>query len=170
MPKHPFQLIFILDKFLLKIENFLLVFCVITLLFFAFLQVVLRNIFDTGISWADVFNRLLVLWIGMLAATIGAREGRHLTLEVLTKFLPQKLKPIANLFVNLFVITVSFLLAQVSFLFFSDQLLFESAEVLFAGVPIAYFSVIFPVGFGLICFRYVVKLMEDLLIFSGIKR
>lgn len=167
MTLNPFKVIFAIDNFLVKIEKFLLIVTLITLLLFAFLQVVLRNVFDSGILWADVFNRLLVLWVGIFAATIAAKENRHLSLEVLTKFLPERAKPPVNFFVNLFVIVVTALLTYYSYLFFQDQLMFEADDLLFTGVPKAYFSIIFPIGFGLICFRYFVKLLEGIYKFAG---
>lgn len=145
----------------------MLLISVIVLLLFAFLQVVLRNVFDSGIHWADVFNRLLVLWIGIFAATIAAKENRHLSLEVLTKFLPDRAKPIVSMFVNIFVGVVTAYLTYYSYLFFQDQLMYEANDLLFTGVPKAYFSIIFPIGFGLICFRYFVKLLEGVYKFAG---
>lgn len=164
---NPFKLLFAFDRLLLKIENFLLITSLLVLLLFAFLQVVLRNFFDSGIHWGDVFNRLLVLWVAVFAATIGAKENRHLSLEMLTKFLPERAKPIVNVLVNLFVILVTAMLTSSSILFFKDQITYESSDLLFTGVPKAYFSIVFPIGFGLICFRYVVKLLEGIYKFAG---
>ncbi|MCP5463505.1 MAG: TRAP transporter small permease [Deltaproteobacteria bacterium] len=167
MTLNPFKILFSIDRGLVKIETFLLVLSLLTLLVFAFLQVVLRNFFDTGIHWADVFNRLLVLWIGFFAATVGAKENRHLSLEVLTKFLPERAKPIVSIFTSLFVIVVACMLAVASLDFYKDQMMYEANDLLFEGVPKAYFSIIFPIGFGLISFRYFVKLLEEIYTFAG---
>lgn len=164
---NPFKILFAIDRFFLKIESALLFLSLITLLFFAFLQVFLRNFFDTGINWGDVFNRLLVLWIGLFAATIGVKENRHLSLEVLTKFLPNKAKPIVDIFVNLFVIVVSAILTHTAWLFFQDQITFEATDTLFEGLPKAYFTVVFPIGFALITFRYFIRLLENIYAFAG---
>jgi TRAP-type C4-dicarboxylate transport system permease small subunit len=164
---NPFKILFAVDRFLYKIELFFMTLCLMVLLFFAFLQVILRNFFDTAIHWGDIFNRLMVLWIGMFAATTAAKMNRHLSLEVLTKFLPEKAKPISDLFVNLFVVFVAAMLTVSSYNFFQDQLMYESSDVLFEGFPIAYFSIIFPIGFGLITFRYFVKIFEVFYRFAG---
>ena len=167
MTLNPFKIIFFIDRLFLKIESFLMSTCLIGLLLLAFVQVVLRNFFDSGIHWADVFNRLMVLWVGMFAATVAAKEGRHLSLEVLTKFLPERFKPIVSVFVNVFVIVVASMLMIAGYDFYKDQLLYEASDLLFEGVPKAYFSIIFPIGFGLIAFRYAVKLLEDIYRFAG---
>ncbi|OVE82506.1 hypothetical protein BVY03_00800 [bacterium K02(2017)] len=164
-----FKFIFNLDNQMVKVEKFLLLSTLITLLSFAFLQVILRNLppviqefTGSGIYWGDVFNRLLVIWIGILAATVAAQDGRHLSLEVLTKFLSDKFKQYANILVNLFVIIVTYFLTLSAYDFFRDQLEFEASDVLFEGVPKAYFSIIFPIGFGLICWRYFVRLLKNI--------
>lgn len=164
---NPFKILFAIDRLFIKIETALLFLSLITLLFFAFLQVFLRNFFDTGINWGDVFNRLLVLWIGLFAATIGVKENRHLSLEVLTKFLPDKAKPIVELFVNLFVIIVAAILTYTAWLFFQDQITFEATDLLFEGLPKAYFTIIFPLGFALITFRYFIRFLETIYAFAG---
>ncbi len=164
---NPFKIIFAIDRLLVKIENCFLVITLLVLLLFAFLQVILRNFMDSGIHWADVFNRLLVLWVAVFAATLAAKEDKHLSLEMLTKFLPERAKPAVAVFVNLFVIVVSAFLTHASYLFFKDQIEFESTDLLFQGLPKAYFSIVFPLGFGLICFRYFVKLLEVIYKFAG---
>ena len=164
---NPFKLIFLLNRLLVKIESLFLGISLMGLLFFAFLQVFLRNVMDSGIHWADVFNRLLVLWIGFFGATLAAQEDRHLSLELLTKFMPAKYKPIVDLFVKLFVVIVTFLLTHAAWLFFQDQITYESTALLFEGLPIAYFTVVFPVGFGLLCFHFFVKFLETIYVFAG---
>lgn len=158
----PLKLLNILDRGIAKVETALLVLLVLFLLLFAFLQVVLRNIFDSGIAWADIFNRSMVLWVGFLGATLSAREDRHLSLEVLTKFLPEKLKPFIQLIVTSFVIVVCAMLTHYSYLFYVDQITFEASDLLFEGFPKAYFTVIFPLGFAVLTFRYAVKWLENL--------
>lgn len=162
-----FKLVFKINRLLMRLESFLLITTLLVLMFFAFLQVFLRNVMDSGIHWADVFNRLLVLWIGFLGATLAAEEDKHLSLELLTKFLPDRYKPVIDLFIRFFVIVVAALLTHYSYLFFVDQITFESSDILFEGLPIPYFTIVFPVGFGLLCFRYFVKLLENVYVFSG---
>ena len=162
-----YKLFFHINRVLLQVETFLLISSLMILLLFAFLQVFLRNFFDSGINWGDVFNRLLVLWVAFFGASIAAAEKKHLSLEVLTKFLPKRLVPVTEMFVNSFVIVVTWMLTKHSYAFFQDQITFEASEVLFPGLPKAYFTIIFPIGFGLICFRYVVNMMDTVYRFAG---
>lgn len=164
---NPLKLIFGLDRLIAKAETFLLVSLVIFLLTFAFLQVFLRNFFDSGIAWGDVFNRGLVLWVSFFGATLAAREQRHFSLEM-TKFLPKKLKPFFTLIVSVFVVGVAVMLTYYSYLFCIDQFTYESADTLFTGFPKAYFTLVFPLGFGLLTFRFALQFLDALaVIFTG---
>ncbi len=51
-------------------------------------QILLRLGFDSGLPWADPWARVMVLWVGLLGAAAAAREGRHLRMDVVTRFLP----------------------------------------------------------------------------------
>ena len=151
----------------MKVEGFFLTSILIALLFFAFLQVVLRNFFDSGINWGDVFARHLVLWIAFLGATLSTREGRHIRIDALAKILPKKAQPIVELFISFFCIVVGFLLAKAAYKFMSDEKMAQT--VLFAKVPTWYFITIMPIGFIIITYSYFVQMVELLMKFGGKK-
>ena len=77
-----------LNEWVSKIEGFLLSIFLMGMIFLAFLQVVMRNLFNAGIPWADTVVRLLVLWVGFLGAVLATKLEQHLTVEVLAKYLP----------------------------------------------------------------------------------
>ena len=47
----------------------------------SFSQVVLRQVFHTGILWGDTFLRQLVLWVGFLGAGMATADGKHFAWE-----------------------------------------------------------------------------------------
>lgn len=163
----PLSILFTLNKILIKLERFLLSALLITMLFFASLQVFLRNFFDTGIEWADVFARHLVLWVGFFGATLATQDNRHIRIDALTKVISKKWQPLIEVFITIFCIIVSYLLAMAALKFTLDEKMAET--VLFEGIPTWYFIAIMPIGFGLISFRLVIKLIEILLNFGGKK-
>lgn len=189
--KQIFHIFFKIDLLLAKIEKACLLISFFTLFAFAALQIILRNTQDLlnqtfaeagsqvlvpflgawaeikPIGWGDVFNRLMVLWVCFFAAVIGAKKCQHLSLEVITKFLPAKAKSFIGLVVNAYVVFVTGVLSKVSWEFFADQMQYEITDELFPGVPKAVFSIIFPIGFGLLSFHYVTKFIEELYRISG---
>lgn len=156
-----------LNRLMCRLEEFLLVSVLLAALFFSFLQVILRNFFDSGINWGDVFTRHLVLWIGFFGATISTLEDRHIRIDALSKVLPKKALPVVELFICLFCIVVGYLLFFSAYHFVDGEK--AARTILFEGIPTWYFIVIMPVGFAIITFRYFVKLVEMLYKFGGKK-
>ena len=76
-----------------RIEQILLVILLSALILVAFSQIILRNIFSTGIDWGDAFVRSLVLWTGFIGATVAAREGKHISIDVVSRWLSHKGAP-----------------------------------------------------------------------------
>ena len=71
-------------------ETALLVLVLGFMVVFAFLQVVLRNIFDEGILWGDILLRHLVLWVGFIGASLATREQKHINIDLFSRWLPEK--------------------------------------------------------------------------------
>jgi TRAP-type C4-dicarboxylate transport system permease small subunit len=67
-------------------ETLLLLALLAALIVLSFLQVLLR-LGHGGLPWADVVNRHLVLWIGMLGAVLATARGRHIRIDVLGRAL-----------------------------------------------------------------------------------
>ena len=72
-----------LDETIARIEKYLLVLLLSLMIVLAFLQIVLRNFFETGLSWGDVLVRYLVLWVAFIGAALATKEGRHINMEIL---------------------------------------------------------------------------------------
>ncbi|UCD10382.1 MAG: TRAP transporter small permease subunit, partial [Nitrospinaceae bacterium] len=78
-----------IDAGLAKLEATFIVATLSVMILLSFGQVILRNFFHGGILWADLFLRQGVLWVGFLGASLATREGRHISIEVLSHFFPQ---------------------------------------------------------------------------------
>ena len=69
-----------LNSKLEKLEDFLLPALFILTLFLAVLQIIMRNMFSSGIVWADPLLKIMVLWLGMLGALYATRKSDILKL------------------------------------------------------------------------------------------
>jgi len=76
------------DETIDRVEQTLLVTFLGFMILIAFLQIVLRNFFNTGLSGGDPLLRNLVLWIGFIGATLATREGKHINIDVVSRWLP----------------------------------------------------------------------------------
>ena len=165
---YPVRLLFALDRLIASIEKYLLSIMLMVMLFLSFLQVILRDFFNSGIGWSDLLVRYMVLWIGFMGASLATKDNRHLRIDFLHKVLPKKMVPVVELFVCLGSMVVG------SFLFYAAYQYVCSEKVagisLFGGaIPEWTLLVIMPIGLGMITFRYLVKLIELLYKFGGRK-
>ena len=141
------------DEALARWEGNLLITLLFTMLLFGFLQVVLRNVFHTGIFGADLLLRQGLLWLGFLGASLAARGGgRHIEIDLLSRALPADWIEPARRLTGLFAALICALLARAALLFVAGE--FEAASRIAGTFPAWMFQTILPAGFGLMALRF----------------
>ncbi|MCP4286711.1 MAG: TRAP transporter small permease [Gammaproteobacteria bacterium] len=114
-------------------------------------QILLRNIWHTGISWADPSLRVLVLWIALLGAMAATRNGIHIRINLIPRYLPPALRALSNRVTDLFAASVCAILAWHAARFVRFE--YEDGNLLFASVPAWICELILPLGFGVMAIR-----------------
>ena len=140
--------------FLLATETFLLLFFLLTAILLACLQILLRNFFDMGIFWADSALRIMVLWIGMIGAMFASRNKKHIRIDVLSHYLPIKLRDNIWRVTELLTAVVCGVVAYYSIGFI--QLEYADGLIAFASVPVWLCETIIPFAFIIMSLRYFV--------------
>jgi len=155
-------------KFLLKIDRALaaaegaaLILLLSVMVAMAFVQVLLRNVLNEGIIWADILLRHLVLWIGIVGAAMAASQERHITIDALARFLSVRLRLAALAVAQLFAAGVCVVLVNAAVTFVSNDLAFGST--IYAEIPAWTSEIIIPVGFSLLTFHFLVRAIENFL-------
>ena len=138
--------------FLQKIEDGILVGLLLLMIFIAVLQIFLRNLFDSGILWGDPLVRILVLWIGLIGAMVASRDNHHISIDVISRYLPDKIKKLSNLIISIFTSLVCAVMAYYSLIFVMMEK--NDGILAFATIPAWVCESIIPVSFGIISFRY----------------
>lgn len=123
-------------------------------------QILLRNAYGTGLPWADEALRLLVLWTAMFGAVAASREDRHIRIDVLSRFMPARLRAGVACLLDLFTSAVSAILAWYSLDFVLDSHRF--ADTVLGGLPAWTFQAVLPLCFALIAWRYLVWALRRL--------
>jgi TRAP-type C4-dicarboxylate transport system permease small subunit len=137
-----------------RIEDALLALIFAGLMILAFAQVILRNLFDEGLVWSDPVLRVMVLWVGLLAALVASRDDRHIAIDLLTRWVGERPRAVLGVLTAVFTAGVCALIAwHGARLVASDR---EAGIELSAGLPAWVFELIIPLSFGLIAVRYVV--------------
>ncbi len=143
------------EAILSRIENALIIIILFATMFIAVTQIVLRNGFSSGFSWADPALKMLVLYITIIGSIIATRENKHLSIDVLSKFLPQKVNLLVQKFTNVFAALICLCMS-----YYSLQLLLLSKQfedVAFNGIPLWILQIILPLGFLLMAIRFVIN-------------
>jgi len=143
------------DSLLNKFEGALLVLFLATMVVMAFLQVILRNGFNSTILWVDILLRHLVLWTGFLGAALATSSERHINIDAITRFFPPRARSIVNTITNLFAVVVCWLLLQGSVTFVKNEMI--AGSTVYAEIPAWYSELIIPVGFGFLIFHFFVR-------------
>ncbi len=115
-------------------------------------QIILRNVFQSGLSELEPLLRILVLWIGMLGAVVAAREDRHISIDVFSRALSPRNKCMVRIVLDLFVTIIAGLVAYHTARFVVFE--YEAATTAFAQVPSWLAQSILPFAFGVITLRY----------------
>ena len=149
-----------LDHCLASLEQALVVLLLTGLLGLGLLQVIERNLLATGIFWADELLQHLVLWLGFLGASLATREHRHLSIDVLSHFLPTRWQLWLELLVNTAALAIGTLLVQAAWGFVRSE--YTAGTMLTFGVPAWLAQSVIPLGFGAITLRFALRLLETL--------
>ena len=139
-------------------ENALLITMLALMVLLAAAQILFRNFFDMSIFGADMMLRLLVLWVAFLGAIAASREGKHIHIDAIARWLPGRVKSGVVAVTDLFTLGVCLALAWQALRFIHSAR--ESAEMAFGTLPVWVAALILPLAFTLIALRYALRLMH----------
>ncbi len=142
---------------LASFEDALLVILLSTIVLTAGGQIVMRNLFNSGLPWADSMVRVLVLWLSLVGAVIATRERQHIGIDVLVRFLPADLARWLQRVISLFAAAICSLIALASV--FLVQLEREDGQLAFAQVPVWICELIIPIAFAAMAIRFLLQIV-----------
>ena len=141
-------------------ENAALVLTLSAMILLGSTQIILRNFFDSGFGWADEALRLMVLWVAMFGAVAASREQRHITIDVLSRALPDKAKAWVAIVVDALTAAITLILAWYSWIFVAES--YEYQDRLLNDLPAWLFQSVLPIAFLLISYHYVIAFLRHL--------
>jgi TRAP-type C4-dicarboxylate transport system permease small subunit len=153
------------DEIIDRVEQRVLVILLSLMILIAFFQIVLRNLFDTGLTWGDPLVRNLVLWVGFIGAALATKEGKHLNIDVISRWMPSPGKILTEAITHLFSSFVCALLTFAALKFIKNEA--QMGDTTFLGIPSWIPEIILPITFGLMTLRFAFR---SLINFSGTLR
>ena len=101
-----------------KIEDFILVSSFVIMVVASFAQVANRNVFHLGISWFEELARYAMVYMALLAAETGLRDGSQISITAITDKCPRNLRKILHICpIDLFILSRICLYINVSALY-----------------------------------------------------
>jgi len=144
-----------------RLEQTVLILAAAALIGLACLQILLRDLWGLGLSWADPLLRVMVLWIGLIGALAATRMNRHIAVNLLLPRLSGPLCGWLNMARQLFSAVVCGVLALVA----ADFVRQEAAQA--GGPSVAWLAswqlnLIFPIAFALISLCFLIGALAAL--------
>ena len=140
------------DETLGRVEKFLLAAMLSIMILLAFLQIILRNVFSSGISWGDPLVRYLVLWVGFIGASLASKEGKHITIEVFSRWFSGSGNRYLKVIPHLVSAFICGLLTFAGWTFVQNEAQMGGAT--FLEIPVWIPQVIIPITFALMTLRF----------------
>jgi TRAP-type C4-dicarboxylate transport system permease small subunit len=158
-----------IDRAIARFEGWLLILFLSLMVSLTFIQVTLRSLFIYAhlewandfmgaLDWAEPFARLLVLWVSFLGASLVTGENKHIKIDLLTSFIPPSWFPLREIFLSLAGGVVSALMVKASVFYIRTEISFGGN--LFLSLPTWVGQLILPLGFSLICFRFLLRALR----------
>jgi TRAP-type C4-dicarboxylate transport system permease small subunit len=167
------------DKAIGRLEGWLIVAFLSTMVILTFAQVLLRALYRYGhagwanilvgqIDWGEPLVRLLVLWTAFLGASLVTGENKHIKIDILSDLLPRRWLPVRELVLSVACVVVTGLMVQASVGYVHMEMTFGAR--LFLSIPTWLGQVILPAGFSLLLFRFLVRGIEQTILLLEGKR
>lgn len=147
-------------RFVEKLEDGIVVLLFAAIAFISLLQIILRNFFDTGLSWATPMLGILLLWLTLSGAVVAVRKDRHISINILTNYLTPHFKCLAFAGTKIFTALVCTVIT-----FYGSRLVqmdFEMKTILFSDVPAWACELIIPISFSLLSVRFFIAAVSEI--------
>ncbi|RJP95565.1 MAG: TRAP transporter small permease [Desulfobacteraceae bacterium] len=134
-------------------EDFLIAFFLAMMVVMVLMQVVMRNLFQSGILGGEDFIRHLVLWIAFIGAGVATRSKAHVRIDMLTHLVKASTRKYLDAVVDLFSCGVCLILTVASCQFVWIE--FQShAHSAFFSLPVWALQIVMPLGYLVIAIRF----------------
>lgn len=149
-----------IDAAFARLVNSLLIITLALMVGLVVVQVLLRNVFYSGIPWADVAARHMVLWVAFLGAMLATRGRQHIAIDAVTRLIPRRPRNAVRIALDALASAVAFLLARASLMFVLDEK--AMGAELFIGIPAWAAQAVIPFGFAVISIEYAIGIGLDI--------
>ena len=123
-------------------------------------QIIAREVFETGVVWADELVKLLVLWLAMVGSIAACRDNRHIRIDALSHVLPPAAVRVIRIVVDTFAAIVCGVIAWHAYRYLQLEIEFE--DTVLVDTPAWVAHVIVPLAFLLLAYRFAVLVVTEI--------
>ena len=123
-------------------------------------QIIAREVFATGVVWADELVKLLVLWLAMVGSIAACRDNRHIRIDALSHVLPPAAVRIIRIIVDSFAAVVCAVIAWHAYRYLQLEIEFEDTVLIDTPAWVAHLVV--PLAFLLLAYRFAVLVLAQI--------
>lgn len=129
-----------------------------SIVLFTFAQVILRNFFTIHLTELENIVRSEVLWIAFIGAVLTSLRGRHISIDILPRYLKGKARKVLLIVLDISAMTICFILAWYSIKFI--QLEISLGTTIGMNIQAWIPELILPIGFFLLAISFPLKLVK----------
>ena len=149
-----------LERFGRLSENAALVVLLGSMILLGVGQIVLREIFETGIFWADGLIKLIVLWLAMVGSIAATRDNRHIRIDALSHLLPDNAVTAIRVLVDVFAAVVCAVIAWQAWRYLQVEIEYEVTVLISTPAWLAH--IVLPLAFALVSYRFAIDVLKEL--------
>jgi len=148
-----------IERLIVKLNIAIMAVSLAAMIILGFIQIILRNFFDSGLLNIDIIVRNLVLWVGFSGAVVATSKGHHIAIGALLRFIPEKAKRTIYVIVSLATSLVCMVLSYASIKFIGFEQ--ESGSYLFGKFPLWVSELIIPLTFVFLSYQFLIHAFEE---------
>jgi TRAP-type C4-dicarboxylate transport system permease small subunit len=141
------------------LETIMLVSMLTTMMLVAVSQILLREVFGTGMGWADELVRLIVLWLALVGSIAACRDNRHIRIDALSHVLPEVAVSVIRVLVDIFAAVVCGIIAVQAWRYLQIEIEYE--DTVLVNTPAWIAHSVMPAAFALISYQFLVSALSQ---------
>jgi TRAP-type C4-dicarboxylate transport system permease small subunit len=142
------------------VEDALLVILLTAMVALAGAQIVLRNLFDSSLVWADPLLRVSVLWVGMIGAMVATRNDKQISVDLVSRLVPPHWRARIRVLTDFFTAAVAAVVAWSAYRLMMEDRAMGGMTI--GPIPVWVCEAVLPLAFAVISFRYLLFFIKHL--------
>ena len=99
-----------IDSFLIKLQQFVMIFCIAVMVILIIWEVIARFILKVSVPYAEELTRLAMVWWIFFGSSLAVRFNGHAKLDAILKKLPGVLQLVMKILIQLAIAVLSFVI------------------------------------------------------------